>query len=205
MQNLLPDGVVLAFIDSDRNPQTGGLDAGVDFVAVLQLNGPGLVRWTGTTFEPTADDISPTLSLEGRLTFTIAKTAMNNTQKIDVVVIATTDSSENSDGAPDQSPFTYLPPINQLLIPATVSSVRAGGVLSARAVRAQMTPTAGQTVMVQPTLRCTLTYRGRTIKAMAGGCRWRIPRSWRGRRLTLRILATVGTESQTQTVTVRVR
>lgn len=204
MQDLRPDGLILVLIDSDRNAQTGGLDAGIDFAVTAEFDGAGLLRWNGTAFEPAGATISPTLD-QGRFGFTIPKATLNNSQKIDVVVLATTNSSENVDGAPDQSAFTYLPAISRLVIPTSVTSIRRGGVLSARTVRAEMVPIPGQTITVQATLRCTLTFRGRAIKALAGGCRWRIPRAWRGRRLTLRITATVGTETRTQTVAVRVR
>lgn len=204
MQDLRPDALILVLINSDRNAQTGGLDAGIDFAVAAEFAGAGLLRWNGTDFEPAGVGISPTLD-QGRLGFTIPKATMNNSQKIDVVVVATTNSSDNVDGAPDQSAFTYLPSITRLVIPASVTSVRRGAVLSARTVQAEMTPIPGQTVNVQPTLRCTLTFRGRAIRALAGGCRWRIKKAWRGRRLTLRITATVGTETRTQTVTVRVR
>jgi hypothetical protein len=203
MQDLLPDALILVLVDSDRNRQTGGLDLGVDYAVVADKDGAGLLRWNGTAFEPLAESISPTLN-QGEFGFAIPKATLSS-QRIDVVVVSTTDSSENIDGAPDASVFTYMPAITRLAIPASVLNVRAGQVLSARPVQAQMTPAPGQTVTAQGALRCVLSYRGRTIRALAGGCRWRIPRAWRGRRLTLRITATVGTETRTQTVTVRVR
>jgi hypothetical protein len=203
MQDLLPDALVLILLDSDRNGQTGGLDAGIDFGVVADKDGAGLLRWNGATFEPVNQSISPTLD-QGRFGFTLPKATLGS-QKIDVVVITTTESSENVDGAPNEDAFTYLPAINRLLIPASVLNVRAGAVLNARTVQANMMPVPGQNIAMRPTLRCTLTYRGRVIKALAGGCRWRIQSSLRGRQLSLRITATVGTESRTQTVRVRVR
>jgi hypothetical protein len=203
MQDLLPDALVLVLLDSDRNAQTGGLDAGIDFAVFADKDGAGLLRWNGTSFEPVDLGISPSLS-QGRLGFTLPKTTLGS-QKIDVVVLSTTETSENVDGAPNESAFTYLPSITRLLIPASVLNVRAGAVLNARTVQANMMPVPGQNVAMRPTLRCTLTYRGRVIKALAGGCRWRIQGALRGRRLSLRITATVGSESRTQTVMVRVR
>jgi len=203
MQDLLPDALVLVLLDSDRNAQTGGLDAGIDFAVLADKDGAGLLRWNGTTFEPVAQSISPSLN-QGRFGFTLPKATLGS-QKIDVIVIATTQSSDNVDGAPNESAFTYLPAITRLLIPGSVLNVRAGAVLNARTVQANMMPVPGQNVAMRPTLKCTLMHRGRVIKALAGGCRWRIQTALRGKRLSLRITATVGSESRTQTVTVRVR
>jgi hypothetical protein len=203
MQDLLPDGLILVLLDSDRNGQTGGLDAGIDFVVLADKDGAGLLRWNGSDFAPVTESISPSLN-QGRFGFTLAKATLGS-QKIDVVVIATTRSSDNVDGAPNESAFTYLPAITRLVIPASLLNVRAGAVLNARTVQANMMPVPGQNVALRPTLRCTLTYRGRAIRALAGGCRWRIGAALRGKRLSLRITATVGSESRTQTVTVRVR
>jgi hypothetical protein len=203
--NLVETTFVAVFINSDRNAQTGATQiGGADYILIANNTQYGFLRWAGTDFVAVPDDI--TIAFEnGRLTFTILKSLLANTQKIDLVVVGGSDASESEDAAPNSGVFTYLPAITRLLIPGTVSAVRAGAVLNARTVQAQMTPVPGQTVSAQGTLRCTLSYRGRAIRALAGGCRWRIPRAWRGRRLTLRITATVGTETRTQTVSVRVR
>jgi hypothetical protein len=203
--NLVETTFVAAFINADRNAQTGAVQiGGTDYILIANNSQYAFLRWNGTDFDPVPDDL--TIAFEnGRLTFTIPKALMANTQRIDLVVVGGADTAENEDAAPNTGVFTYLPAITRLLIPGSVTAVRAGAVLNARTVQAQMTPVPGQTVNAQGTLRCTLTFRGRTIRALAGGCRYRIPRAWRGRRLTLRITATVGTETRTQTVTVRVR
>jgi hypothetical protein len=203
--NLIETTFVATFINADRNAQTGATPiGGADYILVANNTQYGFLRWNGTQFEAVPDDL--TIAFEnGQLTFTIPKSLMANTQKIDLVVVGGSDASESEDAAPNAGVFTYLPAITRLLIPGTVSAVRAGAVLNARTVQAQMTPVPGQTVNAPGTLRCTLSYRGRAIRALAGGCRWRIKKAWRGRRLTLRITATVGTETRTQTITVRVR
>jgi hypothetical protein len=204
--NLVETTFVAVFINADRNAQTGATQiGGADYILISNNMQYAFLRWNGADFDPVADDITIAFQ-NGQLTFTILKSLMANTQKIDLVVVGGSDASESEDAAPNTGVFTYLPAITRLLVPGSVSAVRAGAVLNARTVQAQMTPVPGQTVNAQGrTLRCTLSYRGRAIIALAGGCRWRIPRAWRGRRLTLRITATVGTESRTQTVTVRVR
>jgi hypothetical protein len=203
--NLVETTFVAVFINADRNAQTGATAiGGADYILISNNMQYGFLRWNGTDFAPVPDDI--TIAFEnGQLTFTILKSLLANTQKIDLVVVGGSQASETEDAAPNTGVFTYLPAITRLLIPGSVSAVRAGAVLNARTVQAQMTPVPGQTVNAPGTLRCTLTYRGRAIRALAGGCRWRIPKAWRGRRLALRITATVGTETRTQTVTVRVR
>jgi hypothetical protein len=203
--NLVETTFVAALINSDRNAQTGSVQLrGTDFIFAASNMQYEIGRWNGLVFESLPDEIAVSF-VNGRLAFTIPKSLIGNPQKIDVLVVGAALTSESQDNAPDTGVFTYLPAITRLLIPGSVSAVRAGAVLNARAVQAQMTPVPGQTVNVQGTLRCTLTYRGRAIKAMAGGCRWRIPARLKGKRLTLRIVGTVGSETRTQTVTVRVR
>jgi hypothetical protein len=205
VQNLVEATFVAVFVNADRNRQTGAAElAGTEFVLLANDTRYGFLRWTGADFEEVPDDLQ--ISFEnGRLTFAIPKALMANTQKIDLFAVGGSDGSETEDVAPNTGVFTYLPAISRLVIPASVSVIRAGAVLNARAVQAQMTPAPGQTLNAPATLRCTLSFGGRSVRALAGGCRWRVPRAWRGRRLTLRITATVGTESRTQTVTVRVR
>jgi hypothetical protein len=205
MPDLAPDGVIGLFIDADRNAQTGATDVGgSEFLILADSEQLAIGRWDGTDFADFQNQ-PPNASLQnGRLAFTFAKSDLGST-KFNVVTLTASGSSENLDRAPDNAAFTYLPAITRLLIPAALTSVRVGSVLNARGVQAQMTPTPGQNVALRPTLRCTLTYRGRAIKALPGGCRWRIPAALRGKRLSLRITATVGSESRTQTVNVRVR
>jgi hypothetical protein len=203
--NLVETTFVAVFINADRNTQTGATQiGGTDYVLISNDTQYAFLRWNGTEFEPMPGDVTIAFN-NGQLTFTILKSVIGNSQKIDLVVVGGADTAENEDAAPNTGVFTYLPTITRLLIPGSVSAVRAGAVLNARTVQAQMTPVPGQTVNARGALRCTLSYRGRAIRALPGGCRWRIPRAWRGRRLTLRLTATVGTESRTQTVTVRVR
>lgn len=203
--NLVETTFVAALINSDRNAQTGSVQlGGTDFIFAASNMQYEIGRWNGLIFESLPDEIAVSF-VNGRLAFTIPKSLIGNPQKIDVLVVGAALTSESQDNAPDTGVFTYLPAITRLLIPGSVSSVRGGAVLNARTVQAQMTPVPGQTVNARGALRCTLSYRGRAIRALPGGCRWRIPRAWRGRRLTLRLTATVGTETRTQTVTVRVR
>jgi hypothetical protein len=203
--NLVETTFVAAFINADRNAQTGALQiGGTDYILIANNSQYGFLRWNGSDFDAVPDDL--TIAFEnGRLTFSIPKALMANTQKIDVVVVGGADTSDAEDAAPNSGVFTYLPTINRLVVPPSVLVVRAGGILNARTIQAEMTPAPNQTVRVQPTMRCTLTFRGRVIKPLAGGCRWRIPRAMRGKRLTLRVVAAVGSESRTQTMTVRVR
>jgi hypothetical protein len=205
VQNLVEPAFVGVFINSDRNRQTGATDlAGTEYILLANDTRYGFLRWTGVDFEEVPEDLE--ISFEsGRLTFAIPKALMANTQKIDLVTVGGSEASATEDVVPNTGVFTYLPAITRLVIPAAVSVTRAGAVLDARAVQVEMTPAPGQTLSAPATLRCTLSLGGRTIRALAGGCRWRIPRAWRGRRLTLRITATGGRESRTQTVTVRVR
>ena len=59
--------------------------------------------------------------------------------------------------------------------------------------------------IVRPeTMQCMLKIAGKTVKLLAGGCKWRIPTAAKGKRGTLKLTATYQGVSVTQTYPIRV-
>ena len=173
---------------------------GTDYILIANNSQYGFLRWNGSDFDAVPDDL--TIAFEnGQLAFTIPKALMANTQKIDVVIVGGADTSDAEDAAPNTGVFTYLPTINRLVIPPSVLVVRAGGILNAHdpgrddaGAQPDGEGSADPAVHAHVPRTRDQAARGRLPLAdPAGDAR---------KRLTLRVVATVGTESRTQTMTV---
>jgi hypothetical protein len=198
MPDLQPDGFLVVFIDADRNITTG--PNGSEFFVAATPGGAALSRWNGTAWESvTAANLQPRLTGSG-IEFVLAQSLIG-TSRIDVHVAATRDSGTRSDAAPDDGTFSVPPRLDRFLIAASILSPRAGRVLDARQVQAQLST--GE--FVRAAITCRLTYRGKALKPLAGGCRWRIPKALKGKRLALTISARYGGETVTTTVPITPR
>jgi hypothetical protein len=198
MPDLQPDGFLVVFIDADRNITTG--PNGSEFFVAAIPGGAALSRWNGTAWESvTVANLQPRLTGSG-IEFVLAQSLIG-TSRIDVHVAATRDSGTRSDAAPDDGTFSVPPRLDRFLIAASILSPRAGRVLDARRVQAQLST--GE--FVRAAITCRLTYRGKALKPLAGGCRWRIPKALKGKRLALTISARYGGETVTTTVPITPR
>lgn len=198
MRDLQADGFLVVFLDTDRNDTTGR--NGAEFYVAARPNGVQLARWNGTAWEPVGD-----ANLQLRLTGTgiqfVLAEALIGTSRFDAYAGATRDSSNSVDTAPDSGVFSFPARINRFLIPAEILFPRAGGVLDARRVQPELST--GEFVRVA--LSCRLTYRGRALKPLAGGCRWKLSKALKNKRLTLTIAARYNGETVTTTVVVTPR
>lgn len=198
MQDLQPDGFLVVFLDTDRNDSTGR--NGAEFYVAATPKGVQLARWSGSAWI-IVDEANLQLRLTGSgIQFLVAQSLIE-TSRFDAYAGATRESSNVVDTAPDEGVLSFPPRINQFLIPAAVLFPRAGGVLDARRIQAQLST--GE--FVRAVFTCRLTYRGRVLKALAGGCRWRIPKALKKKRLTLTVAARYNGETVTTTVVVTPR
>jgi hypothetical protein len=185
-------------LDVDKNPATGG-DWG-DYVA-YQI-GPrrfNVRRWDGSAYsdfphQPTSDHFSGT-----DLTFTLNRRDLGVTT-FDFFVIG--GNLGEADRAPDNGEFSYPPTITSLLLPTSHLSPKAGRIYRISGVTARLSNDA---TAVPDQLACDLAYRGKTLRPLAGGCAWRIPRSYRRKTLRLSITATYRGLSATFPFVVRPR
>jgi hypothetical protein len=123
------------------------------------------------------------------------------TARFDVFAGATRDSTNAVDDAPDEGVLSFPPRITRLLVGEAILFPRAGGILNARRVQAQLST--GD--FVQAPLTCRLTNGRKVLKPLVGGCRWRIAKALKNRRLRLRITASFGGDDVTTTLVVTPR
>lgn len=198
MRDLLPDGFLVIFLDTDRNGSTGR--NGAEFYVSATPKGMALARWNGSAWEIVAGT-----NLQLRLTglgiqFDLPQALVGAT-RFDALVGATRESTNSVDAAPDEGVLAFPARIDRFLVAASVLSPRAGGVLDARRIETQLTT--GE--FVKAPLTCRLTYRGRALKPLRGGCRWMIPKALKKKRLTLTIDARYRGETVTTTILVTPR
>jgi hypothetical protein len=89
---LTQDMLILLFVDSDANPQTGDPESlGADYVVQVFAGEAALFRWDGSDFTRRPGD-PPATSLifayQGGLTLTISAAELGNTKKLGFAVIA---------------------------------------------------------------------------------------------------------------------
>jgi hypothetical protein len=198
LQDLQPDGFLVVFLDTDRDETTGR--NGAELYVSATPKGAQLARWTGSAWG-VVSDANVQLRLTGSGIQLVVAQAVLGTSRFDASAGATRDSSNSVDTAPDRGALSFPPRIDQFLIPAAILFPRAGGVLDARRIQAQLST--GE--FVRTALSCRLSYRGRALKPLAGGCRWKIPKALKNKRLTLTIAARYNGETVTTTAVVTPR
>jgi hypothetical protein len=169
--------------DTDRNPTTGA-DWG-DFVA-YQI-GPrrfAFRRWDGAVYsdfarQPTGEQFTGT-----DLTFTLTLSDLG-VSAFDFWV--TGGNLGDGDRAPNTGTYSYPPVITSILVPAPLLRPKAGRVYRLRGITARLSNEATAT---PDALDCTLAYRAKPLRPLAGGCAWRIAKSYRRKTLRLTLTGT---------------
>jgi hypothetical protein len=202
--NLGTDGQIGLFIDSDNNPSTGG--QGAEFLVVFSSNGGDVGRWDGTNFVSTSTQ-PINASFNGTdLTFTLTLSDYGTST---FGFIAAGVRGNDLDVAPESGEFSYpqaappvppttttpatttpppapAPTVDKILVGAGVLFPKAGRVYRIKGVQVMMST--GE--IVKPTtVTCRLTLRGKALRALQGGCAWRIPKTYLKKKLVLIITA----------------
>jgi hypothetical protein len=86
---------------------------------------------------------------------------------------------------PEYGLHTYTlaekPTVQSVIVPATALLAQAGRPLSARGVQVRLT---NDEIVKPDTVTCTLKLAGKTLPALGGGCKWKIPAAVAGKRGT---------------------
>ena len=189
--SLVGDDRIAIAIDVDRSRLTGS-SSGADYVIRADnLTGTvSLRRWTGSAFES-----HPAQTLRGVdwKTFAIDRAELNGTSAFTFLVQAGTPAgfARPFDAAPDRGALwvyeLQLPGSRTEEVSLEVKPVfrpgtpRAGAVLAV--TRATIARASGGDVALTA-LSCTATIAGKRLRPL-GRCRWRIPRSAKGRTLVV--------------------
>lgn len=189
---------IFVLLDTDRNPATGG-DYG-DFAA-YQI-GPSRFnfrRWEGSAYadfphQPMRQQFTGT-----DLTFTVTLADIGVTE-FDFSIRG--GNLGDADNAPNTGTYSYPPSITKLVVPAGLLRPKAGRVFRLSGVTARLS---NDVTATPDSLGCTLAYRGKALRPLAGGCAWKVAKQLRKKRLTLLLTAGYRGGSATATFIVRPR
>jgi hypothetical protein len=217
-----PDGllvgeIVILFLDTDQNPATGD-ESGADYALLLGRDGSGAVRWGGSGWVPATAASLKTRFVRSALSFriSVAPSDLGAVRSLSFFLVAYDESgfAESTDLAPNESTWSYA------VAPAALSLAATGFVLAPAA------PVAGQSVsatvrairrdtfdpVTTGSVRCTLRAGTRIVAARKSGfsggaavCKWTVPRSVKGQRLTGTVAVTYKGAKVTKTFTLRAR
>ena len=197
------DGSGIAFgIDTDRNATTGN-EFGFEYVVYADAEGVVLAKWDGSTYQG-FDHTSLTPDLAGgRLTFTLTLADISSVSSFDFVVITEDAAAKNEDVAPEHGAFTFpsaleKPTIRSVMIGLTKLLPKAGKVLAIPGVNVRLS---NDQFVPADSVACTLSFKGTALHPV-GNCMWRIPKSYRKKHLTLKLVA--GYQGATTTLTLPV-
>jgi hypothetical protein len=187
------DVQVTLVLDTDQNTSTGSNGFDYAFQYDARDNTHAVGRWDGTRFAIVDAPTSTVQWTALTVAFAINQTDLGGTSGFDFWIRAQQEppNSDKIDDAPNDGTWSYtfatVRPA-RVFFPATLAA-RAGKVFDARAVRLQMTD---GTRVAAERLTCRLSAAGAPLKALAGGCRWRIPGRLRGKPVVLTVVAAYG-------------
>lgn len=202
---------VLVYLDTDSNPDTGDPNVGgAEYVLGMVGGSVALLRWTGSGVEGVTPSSASGGYASGVATLSVNASDLGGAKQFRFWVGATDnpDDDGNWDAAPRFGAFAYhletgvVHTIKGYWVPATVLFPKPGRVMSAQGIRLRLD---NDEVARADSMQCTLRLAGKTIRPLAGGCKWRIPASARGKRGTLKITFTYQGQTVTHTFTVHVR
>jgi hypothetical protein len=189
-------------LDADRNAGTGS--NGFDYAVVASQPGAVFLKWNGTAWD------SPTISPQPLgealtatdVTFTLTLGDVGGGSTFDFVAGGV--HGDDIDSIPDNGLATFPAAaetathvtIKSVLLPGTVLFPKVGNVLRIGRLQVGLTD---DTVVAATSQTCTLAYKGKKLRALAGGCAWKIPVTYKKKHLVLTIR--VGYDGETQVVT----
>ena len=198
------------FINADQSP-TGAFE-GFDYSIQTagSLGDVILARWDGEKFvESQAPSLVKAWESGGKMTFRISRADIGNTREFSF--FAATEVLPPVDPFDDTAPdgiatFTYAlstPHIESVRPRYSPAAPRAGRAFRVSGVAVGLE---SDEVVAASSFRCRATLGGRGLRGTgAGGCRFSLPRSAKGKRLVVTITATVGDQSRMLRAMFRVR
>ena len=191
-----PGFVAVAF-DTDRNGSTGSLMGG-DYLFVFNLGAArgGLSRWNGTEYVDAGGD-SVTAVGAGSFEVKVKPASLGGATAFNFAIAAASGEADVAeiDLAPDtgmwffelKAPVVTVDTIHAKFVP---SAPKAGAVFQAPLVRLKLTN--GRTVLAAK-YRCVAQLAGKVLRGTGkGSCTLRIPKTAKGKRLTISLFVTYG-------------
>ena len=196
------DSMVWFGIDADRNRQTGN-SLGFEYGIGLDATGVWMSKWdNGDWVAANASPSSPTV-MGGTLGFTLTLSDFGVTS-FNFIVLSF--HGNDSDAAPEYGSFGYpsqvaTPEINAIVLSLSALFPKAGATFSISAPQVRL---ATGDIVAADTVTATLSYKGQALKP-AGQLAWKIPKSYKGRHLVLKVTAVYGSSTKSISLTVTPR
>ncbi len=199
-------GALFVLIDSDRNAATG--DEGVEYAVFIDgaTGSAGFLRWNGSDYEPAEAAGFLVGYANGKAQVAFNRSAIGGVATFNFWILATEGDEEGApyDVAPDGDAIYTFPraaTITGVTAPAAALLPKSGTTYSVRGIRLLLS----NGLLVAPAkLTCTLKHRGAALKPLAGGCRWALSKTLKGKTLQLTFRATYGGQTVSRTLSVRV-
>ena len=224
---LTSDMLVLVFLDTDQNPQTGDPQSfGADYLIDLESAGVFLLKWNGTTFDTAPSSTTVTFSYDASgPTIHVGVQDLNGSKGVNFGVDAISGIATDAQGAPDftnshddlapdpghgffnyailtkltlkQTAFTYTP-----------KPAKSGAALTAT-LAATESDTAGP--VKNGTIACVATIKGVRLRAthsLANGvasCFWKLAKTSKGKTLVGKISITVKGTTISKSFTTKIK
>jgi hypothetical protein len=207
---LLPDdSVVAVFLDTDRNASTGSDGSDYTIQTTGSTGTPVLGHWDGTNMVAVdAPSLAQIWVSGGTISFQISRSDLGGIAGFRAwAATGSTTGDQWDDVAPDgDAMFDYtlsMPQVTSAKARFSPVAPRAGRGFAVSGVTFNL-----QTGEKLPAaqIRCRATLAGKPLQGTgAGGCTFSLPRTSRGNRLDLVIVATLAGETRTIHTTLRVR
>lgn len=198
---ILPgDGsTVVLGIDADRNLQTGD-QLGLDYYVGVDATGPWLMRWDGSQWSPANHQPASATLAGGQIGFTLTLSDFGVTS-FNFIVMSF--HADDSDAAPAFGAYSYpdpaaRPAIDAIVVNAAALFPTAGKTYTVPAPQVKLTT---GDIVAADSVTCTLTYKGKALKPLRQWA-WMIPKTYKGKHLTLKVTATY--QGSTRTISVPV-
>jgi len=198
---MLPaDGSGIVFlVDADSNQSTGD-SFGMDYAVAADDTGIWMNKWNGSDWQPFNHQPANASMVGGRLSFALTLSDFGTT-KFGFVVLSY--HGDDEDAAPEVGDFSYpdaaaQPSISAIVVSASALAPKAGATFTVP--KPQLRLSTGD--MVAPdSVTYTLTYKGQRVKPVRAGA-WKLPKSYKGKHLSLTVNAVY--QGLTDTVTLPV-
>ena len=208
--------LVSIFVDSDLNAATGAADwGGAEYAVDVFAETPTLWQWNGTTWAQIAAPALKASFSEGdkSLRIEVHPNVLGNTRAFNFYAFSAT-GDQSGDYAPDARLWTYS------LVTGTLKLTIEEFLASPKVPRAGKTFAAAvligredtNEILEQGAVTCVLKLAGKSLRPTSsafsegvGGCRWKLPKTAKGKQLRLTIAVKYGGATASRTFTAKVR
>jgi len=211
-------GTVVLFLDTDVNQDTGRPGTlGADYLFGVDAEGYGFARWTGADWDwDTPFSTVRVLTTASGAVFSVNRSELGATASFNFWVRTVTgeEASEQQDDAPNDGAFNYKldtggPDIRQVRVQATPDSGPRAGRKFVVAATGLVLPPTGSMLIVWPqpeSYLCAAKLAGKALRGTgAGRCTYAIPKTAKGKRLSIAVTASYQGASKTVQLDYRVR